>query len=426
MKKFLKVFMVALMAVTLVACGSSKDEAKDDGKQTVTVWAWDKTFNIAAMEEAKKVYDNKDVEIKIVEMAQDDIVQKLNTSLSSGKIDGLPDIVLIEDYRIQNFLTAYADKFADLSDVVNPEDFDAYKSGVNQFDGKTYGVPFDSGVSTVYYNTEVLKEAGYTIEDVQDITWEKYIEIGKAVKEKTGKEMLTLNPSDIGQIRMMIQSAGAWYMEDDGETVNIENNQALKDAIKIYKDMNDAGIVKPISDWDAFVSTAQNVEVASTPTGCWFTSSITANADGSGKFAIASLPRMGANADSKNASNLGGSGWYVINTDNADAAKAFLKDTFATNADLMSTLAENIGVVSTMKAAADTDAYKAENAYFQNQPTLEMMAEWSGNIPTVNFGLHTYAIEAVVAEAVEKIMNGADVDATLKDAQKQAEGQVVQ
>ena len=39
-------------------------------------------------------------------------------------------------------------------------------------------------------------------------------EIGKAVKEKTGKAMLTLDPSDIGQIRMMMQSAGTWYTDD--------------------------------------------------------------------------------------------------------------------------------------------------------------------------------------------------------------------
>ena len=40
-------------------------------------------------------------------MAQDDIVQKLNTNLSSNTISGLPNIVFIEDYRIQNFLNSY-------------------------------------------------------------------------------------------------------------------------------------------------------------------------------------------------------------------------------------------------------------------------------------------------------------------------------
>ena len=40
---------------------------------------------------------------EIVENAQEDIVQKLNTALGSGTTKGLPNIVLIEDYRAQSF-----------------------------------------------------------------------------------------------------------------------------------------------------------------------------------------------------------------------------------------------------------------------------------------------------------------------------------
>ena len=67
---------------------------------------------------------------------------------------------------------------------------------------------------------------------MENLTWDKYIEIGKAVKEKTGKAMLTLDPSDLGQIRMMMQSAGAWYVKEDGKTVNIADNAVLKEAVK--------------------------------------------------------------------------------------------------------------------------------------------------------------------------------------------------
>ena len=55
-------------------------------------------------------------------MAQDDIVAKLNTSLSSGSYEGLPNVVLIEDYKIQGYLTAYQDEFADLSSAAKRED----------------------------------------------------------------------------------------------------------------------------------------------------------------------------------------------------------------------------------------------------------------------------------------------------------------
>lgn len=269
-KKFMGIGLSALMALSLVGCGGDKKEAKTDSGK-LTVWAWDETFNIKAVKEAAKIYSKVDADTKIdvVTMDQDAIVQKLHTSLSSGKTDGLPDIVLIEDYKIQNYLTAYPDSFVELTDIVKEEDFDSYKFSVNKIDKKIYGVPFDSGVAALFYRTDMIEKAGYTMKDMENLTWEKYIEIGKAVKAKTGKEMLTLDPSDIGQIRIMMQSAGSWYMKEDGKTVNIKDNQALKDAIKIYKDMIDAGIVKQVSDWDSFVSAFQQGEVASVPSGCW-------------------------------------------------------------------------------------------------------------------------------------------------------------
>ena len=38
----------------IAACGNQSESNKDDN--TITVWCWDKTFNIFAMEEAAKIY----------------------------------------------------------------------------------------------------------------------------------------------------------------------------------------------------------------------------------------------------------------------------------------------------------------------------------------------------------------------------------
>src|SRR5574342_957520 len=118
MKKVLALFLVSILMLTACSSGS-KNETSDKGKETneITVWAWDPNFNIKAMNLAKEAYksENPDLKIKVVENAQADIVQKLNTSLSSGTTKGLPNIVLIEDYRAQSFLNAYPDEFYDLS-----------------------------------------------------------------------------------------------------------------------------------------------------------------------------------------------------------------------------------------------------------------------------------------------------------------------
>lgn len=93
------------------------------------------------MAKAEYAKTNPDVKINIVEYAQADIIQKLNTGLNSGTTKGLPNIVLIEDYRSQSFLQSYKDSFYDLSSSIKGTDFADYKSGPTSLDGKQYGVP---------------------------------------------------------------------------------------------------------------------------------------------------------------------------------------------------------------------------------------------------------------------------------------------
>lgn len=429
LKKVFAAVLIAAMTVGLVACGNSTEEKKEETSKAadeLTIWAWDESFNIKAANDAKEIYakKNPDVKVNVVTMAQDDIVAKLNTSLSSGSYDGLPDIALIEDYRVQGYLNAYPDEFSDLSDIASADDFASYKTGVNQIDGKMYGVPFDSGVAAVFYRTDYIEEAGYIQDDMKDLTWDKYIEIGKAVKEKTGKYMLTLDPSDLGQIRMMLQSAGAWYTDAEGN-VSIKDNQALKDAISTYKKIVDSGISKQVADWDQFVGAFNNGDVATVPTGCWISPSVKNAEDQSGKWAVAAFPKMAENTDSVNASSIGGAGWYVLkNVGHEDLAKDFMKETFASNVDLMNQLAEEINLVSTLKASVEAENYNKGVEFYNNQEIFKDFAEWTNNVPTVNYGENTYAIEDMMTEAMQQIMGGADVDQVLTDYQAQVEAAI--
>lgn len=429
-KKIMAVILGAVMTLSLAACGKSdsgqpKTEA---GKKKLVIWAWDGSFNIVAANEAKAIYEkeNKDVEIEVVEMAQNDIVQKLNTNLSANSTEGLPNIVLIEDYRSQNFLSAYEGAFKDISSKVQASNFMDYKIKPCSKDGKLYGLPFDSGVAALFYRTDLIEQAGYKKEDMNNLTWEKYIEIGKAVKSKTGKAMLTLDPSDLGQIRIMMQTAGQWYVKEDGKTVNIADNQALKEGIKTWKALMDSGIVKPISGWDNFVGAFQKGEVATVPTGCWISSSVMKSQDQSGKWAVAPIPKLGAVSSSVNYSNLGGSSWYVLDkVGDSNLAVDFLAKTFGSSTELMNTLSQKINLVSTLKAAATSENYKKPVDFYGGQVLLQDFAAWSAKIPAVNYGLSTYSVEDILTGAVQNIVTkNADLETTLKDAQKQAEAAV--
>lgn len=427
LKKITAAALAAAVAATAFSACSAPSPSQNS--EQVSIWAWDETFNIAAVNQAKALYqkDHPNVDIQVETIPQDDIVKKLHTSLSSGQTSGLPSIVLIEDYKAQNFLTAYPDAFEPLDDIVNTTDYLDYKFGVNTHNNHIYGVPFDSGVCGLFYRIDYLEQAGYTEQDLNNITWERYTEIGKDVKQKTGHAMLTLDGSDLGQIRMMMQSAGEWYVEPDGKTVNIKDNQALKDAITIYKGMIDAGIADQVSGWDSFVSAFNSGSVASVPTGCWISSSVQQAADQSGKWRIAPLPRMGSNSSSVNASSMGGGGWYVLKgVGNTQAAKDFLQQTFASSTQLAGSLAKDIGLVSALKGASDTEAYQAPNEFYGGETVFENFSEWAEQVPTVNYGIDTYEIEEIVTQAVASILKGGDMDAALANAQSQAEGVIKQ
>lgn len=431
-KKVLALLMACMVLLTACSSGGNKTETETtdaggaDTAKEITIWAWDPAFNVAALNIAKEAYSakNPDVKVNIVEFAQADIIQKLNTGLNSGTTKGLPNIVLIEDYRAQGFLQSYTDSFVDLSDKVKAEDFADYKIGPTSLDGKQYGVPFDSGVAGLYVRTDYLEQAGYKVDDLKDIDWKQYIEIGKKVKEKTGKDMITLDPNDIGILRIMIQSAGSWYVKEDGKTPDLAGNGALKEAFELYKEMMEANIVKVNADWSQFVAAFNSGDVATIPTGNWITPSVKAEASQSGNWSIVPIPKLSQTANSIHASNLGGSSWYVLNVEGSETAANFIAETFGSDADLYQKLLTDIGAIGTLKAAAEGEGYTVADEFFGGQKIVEDFSKWTAEIPRVNYGISTYAIDDILKAELQNYLNGKNIDKVLTDAQSQAESQV--
>ncbi|MCF6409516.1 ABC transporter substrate-binding protein [Pseudalkalibacillus salsuginis] len=421
----LRIWLLVVAVVTvlaLAACSSDETSGGEAEPDKITAWAWDPHFNIAALEIAKESY-GKDLELDVIENAQDDIVQKLNTGLSSGSMKGMPNIVLIEDQRAQGFLQSYPDAFFPIDEYFNLDDFAPYKLEPTSFDGKQYGLPFDTGVTGLYFRTDYFKEAGYTKEDLMNITWERYIEIGKDVKAKTGKDMMTLDPNDLGIIRVMIQSAGSWYMKEDGKTVNLVDNEPLRKAFENYKAMMEADFIKANSDWSQFLAAFNNGDVATVPSGNWITPSIEAEDSQAGKWAVAPIPKLDIEG-SVNASNLGGSSFYVLNIPGKEKAAEFLGKTFGSNKEFYQDLVLEVGALGTYTPASDGEAYQTENEFFGGQSVTSDFSKWMEEIPSVNYGLHTYAIEDILVAEMQNYLKGKNLDDVLADAQAQAEAQL--
>jgi lactose/L-arabinose transport system substrate-binding protein len=416
----------ASAAASAAASKSAASSAASSGKKTITVWAWDAKFNVAIMNDAAKRYEanHPDVTVNVVEMAKADVEQKLNTALASKTTEGLPDITLIEDYNAQKYIKSYPGAFSDLTSAIKSDDFAPYKTQIMTIDGKLYGVPFDSGVAGMFYRTDLLEQAGFKAEDLNNITWDRFIEIGKTVKEKTGKYMLGFQLSDGGLMRIMLQSAGSWYFNADG-TVNIAKNDVLKEAMETYKKINDSGIFKPTTSWDEWVGAINSGDAATITTGVWIVGSIKAAADQSGKWAVAPVPRLN-NANSKNASNLGGSSWYVLDQSaNRDAAIDFLKTMYDGDMDFYQNILINQGAMGTYLPAASGEAYAKADDFFGGTAIYKDLSAWVKDIPAVSYGAYTYEADAAVMAQIDAFCKGSvTVDKALSDAQAQVEVQI--
>ncbi|MNN97328.1 Lactose-binding protein precursor [compost metagenome] len=92
--------------------------------------------------------------------------------------------------------------------------------------------------------------------------------------------------------------------------------------------------------------------------------------------------------------------------------------------DLYQKLVTDVGVIGTYKPAAEGEAYAAADDYFGGQKVISDFAKWTAEIPNVNYGMHTYAIEDILKVEMQNYLNGTDVDKALGDAQSQAESQI--
>lgn len=427
-KRRILVSAILTGALAMTGCagaGSAVSQAPGETGQVakktkLTMWAWDDSFNVKAAKLAKDYYEKEhpDVEIEVVSRERNEIVGKLDYGLAAQAYENLPDIVLVEDYEIQEFFLKYEDEFAELSDVLDYSEFMDYKTSLVSREGRCYGIPFDSGAAVMFYRLDLIEKAGYKEEDMEDLTWERFIEIGKAVREKTGAYLLTVEPKDLGIIRIMLQSAGKWYVGPNGTDVDIEGNQVLKDAICIYKKLLDEGVACTALGWDEFVSAFQSGKVASVVSGCWIASTIQESEEQAGCWRVARIPKMGSCPESVNASNIGGSSWYLLkNKGNVEEAKEFMAGTFGENKEFLNELVGEINLVSTRKDAGSLPNYQTPNEYFGNEVILRTFAKVAEEVPGVNYGLNTYDAEEQLSSELQSIINGSDVDEALHRVQ---------
>lgn len=452
-KKIVSMLLVGVMAMSAFAgCGSSSDSeattddtatteesgsteedasaeedtttamyASDDAS-TLTIAAWDASFNIPAIQAAADAYSEKnpDVTIEIIEQSQSsDIENAVTTAAQSGDYSNLADIVLFQDHYIQQYVTNYPDAWQSIDDAdIDWTDFSEEKLSYSTIDGVHYGVPVDNGTVIFAYRVDLLEECGYTIDDVTGITWDEFITIGEEVYNTTGKYLLSMDGDGNDLPYMMLQAEGVSQFEDGA--ANLVGNETLIEILNVIEEMQNRNVLLLENDWDGYTNGIQKDNVAGVMNGNWIIPTIEKVEENSGKWEITSMPTL--SGEEGYASN-GGSSLYITANcaeEKLDLAKDFLAYTFGGgegSGDTYDNALRDGGVITTCISAGESSVYQEGVAYFNDQAIYAKIVEMGANVPTIEQSDYHYTVREKIAAAIVNIHNGTSVEDALQQAQ---------
>lgn len=276
--------------------GSTQNNGNASGEKTKLVFAINDNAVPELAEEPIAQFEaenNAEVEVLTGFNGWPDYWSKLLTSIAGGNA---PDVANLKETHLAELF--YKDAALDITpyieqdENVNPEDFiDAAWDAVT-FDDKVYAIPKHGSIICLYYNVDLLKEAGY---DRPPETWDELKEYAKNMTDESkGQygfmwyELGTREPCFAWWLGFYWMAGGKVWKDDiPGQNFNINNEAGLK-ALNLQLDMlyKDKSAVPPTVQTTAL---AENGKVAMWMQGCWNISTYPETAQNI-NWAVAPLP----------------------------------------------------------------------------------------------------------------------------------------
>jgi len=388
MKRLLSILIAGIMmASLLIGCGSSGNEteatqpaasaetgesekavsaeASGGASGTVTIWYyWETAGHQEALNTIVQQFnDSQDeitVEAKYVPFA--DFKKQLSIGASA---DELPDLVILDNPDH----AAYASMgiFADITDKFDVSTY--YDGPVNSctLDGKLYGVPFGSNCLLMFYNEDMLKEAGVEV----PTTWDELLETAQAcTKDNVSGFAHCALQNEEGTFNFLT------YVWSTGATSYEINSEGGIRALTMVKDLVDSGaMTKDAINWTQGDTMNQFISgnLAMMINGTWQVPTMREEAPDL-NWNVAPIPM-----DMQQASGLGGENYAVISGGNEEGAIEFLK--FATSEETCLYMMETMGYISSNSVIAegqfeDDAIYQAFVEEMQYAYARGPLAEW--------------------------------------------------
>ncbi|UVI29746.1 ABC transporter substrate-binding protein [Paenibacillus spongiae] len=181
-----------------------------------------------------------------IEMKTENFEYDTNTFLPKAESGQLPNLFATWFTEPQKIIGAgYA---ADITDVLKEYNYDTMLNpdmlAIMQKDGKTFGVPSSGYFMGIWYNVNLLKQAGLMKDGEAPRfpqTYEELVQMAKTIKEKTGKPgffLPTKNNQGGWQFMNIAWSYGAEFVvQEGGKWKAVFNSPEAAEALQLIKDM---------------------------------------------------------------------------------------------------------------------------------------------------------------------------------------------
>ncbi len=335
--------------------------------------------------------------------------------LSAGNAESLPTMAqgypnAIYEYINNGWvtnLTPYLDAKAFDLDIDNF--IDAYVAEVTSDDGSVWAIPFNKSTELLFYNEDMLNEAGVEV----PTNFTEVVEASQAIYEATGKPGLGFDSLN-NLFATVLYNTGTTEWEKDGN-FNF-NNDAMIDSITEIQSAIDSGYMRTAGE-DVYMSGPfANGDVAMFIGSSAGAQYVKSGVDGKFNWSVSGYPAQSVIQQ--------GTSIAVFNTATPEeqaAAIDFLQ--YLTNDESMNTWAQATGYLPATTSALESDDYQA---FMESDATAQAAADQVDKmqllVPVFGGSQEIYGVNVV--DTMKSILEGdEDVETGLNDLNEEA-GQI--
>ncbi len=217
-----------------------------------------------------------DYPIQVITLVWDDYYTKLQTAVATGNgpdtgVSHVSKLYELAETGVVEPLDDYLDELGiDLTEYYTEDSLESVT-----FDGSIYAIPLDTHAEVLYYNLDILEEAGITEDDVAAIaSADDFEALLDKCKETMPDDYSALSLTNSGDdpfrtwYALYFQMGGTPFINDDATEVTLDEDIA-REAMEYLKSLYDNGyILQGISDCGQFF---QSGKAAFCIGGTWLT-----------------------------------------------------------------------------------------------------------------------------------------------------------